>query len=114
MRADHSRSPVRSGSFTTGWQHVVRSRPGAGHLAATPSRINGNLAIFGFSEISLAAWPKSVVYACRPATSRGAFSDRHGRGRRDAVDPGGAKGDSACMWTAKSCGPDTPTLVSSS
>jgi len=41
---------------------------------------------FGFSEISLAARPKSVVYASRPATSRGAFRDRHGRRRRDAVD----------------------------
>jgi hypothetical protein len=29
-----AQAAVRSGSFTTGWQHVVRSKPGAGHRAA--------------------------------------------------------------------------------
>ena len=33
---------------------------------------------------------------------------------RDAVDAGGAKDESAYSRTAKSCGPDAPTLVSSS
>src|SRR6202011_1534261 len=32
---------------------------------------------------------------------------------RDAVDAGGAKDEGAVLRTAKSCGPDTPTLVSS-
>ena len=29
---------------------------------------------------------------------------------RDAVDANGAQDESACWRTAKSCGPDTPTL----
>ncbi len=33
---------------------------------------------------------------------------------RDAVDAGGAKDESADLRTAKSCGPDAPTLASSS
>ena len=33
---------------------------------------------------------------------------------RDAMDAGGAKDEVAFLRTAKSCGPDTPTLVSSS
>jgi|GraSoi2013_115cm_1033766.scaffolds.fasta_scaffold148000_2 hypothetical protein len=32
---------------------------------------------------------------------------------RDAVDAGGAKDESADLRTAKSCGPDAPTLASS-
>jgi hypothetical protein len=31
----------------------------------------------------------------------------------DAVDAGGAKDEGACLRTAKSCGPDAPTLASS-
>jgi hypothetical protein len=31
----------------------------------------------------------------------------------DAMDGGGADDESACSRTAKTCGPDTPTLVSS-
>jgi hypothetical protein len=33
---------------------------------------------------------------------------------RDAVDAGGAKDESAGMRTAKTCGPDAPTLAASS
>ena len=33
--------------------------------------------------------------------------------RRDAVDASGASDEGACSRTAKSCGPDAPTLVSS-
>jgi hypothetical protein len=33
---------------------------------------------------------------------------------RDAMDAGGASDESACLRTAKSCGPDAPTLASSS
>ena len=32
---------------------------------------------------------------------------------RDAMDAGGAADESAGLWTAKSCGPDAPTLASS-
>jgi hypothetical protein len=34
--------------------------------------------------------------------------------RRDAVDVGGAKDEGAGLRTAKTCGPDAPTLASSS
>ena len=47
---------------------------------------------------------------------RGAFRDRHGRWVRDAVDAAAAqrkhlRGRAALMRTAKSCGPDAPTLA---
>ncbi len=32
---------------------------------------------------------------------------------RDAMDASGATDEGAILWTAKSCGPDIPTLVSS-
>jgi hypothetical protein len=48
-----------------------------------------------------------------PASIRGAFRDRHERWVRDAVDAGGAFDESAVLRTAKSCGPDIPTLISS-
>jgi hypothetical protein len=47
-----------------------------------------------------------------PASSRGAFRDRHERWARDAVDTT-ARGRTALTWTAKSCGPDASTLASS-
>ena len=46
------------------------------------------------------------------APQGGALRDRHERWARDAVDAMARK-TSAPMRTAKSCGPDTPTLVSS-
>jgi len=48
-----------------------------------------------------------------PRLSRGALRDRHERWERDAVDAIDARRRRASMRTAKSCGPDTPTLVSS-
>src|SRR3984885_14662231 len=56
---------------------------------------------------------------CHPGPHRGAFRDRHGRRAGDAVDAGGAAqtfcADEALISrTAKSCGPDAPTLASSS
>src|ERR1700730_17508753 len=62
--------------------------------------------------MSLDAEVETGVSRLGPASSRGAFRDRHGRGRRDA-DAGGAADESASLRTAKSCGPDAPTLVSS-
>jgi hypothetical protein len=66
-----------------------------------------------------------------PVPHRGAFRDRHGRRARDAVDAAAfcarwdrrvdqeiferstARGRETLLRTAKSCGPDAPTLVSS-
>ena len=45
-------------------------------------------------------------------SQRGALRDRHERWVRDAVDAA-VRETGAPMRTAKSCGPDTPTLVSS-
>jgi hypothetical protein len=61
---------------------------------------------FGFSE------SKSVVKLppSRPTEGRLAIVTDAGR---DAVDAGGAKDESADLRTAKACGPDAPTLVSS-
>src|SRR5665213_1598381 len=49
----------------------------------------------------------------RPASQKGRFAIVTDA-RRDAVDVGGASDEGAFLRTAKSCGPDTPTLVSSS
>jgi hypothetical protein len=53
-----------------------------------------------------------------PAQTQGAFRDRHGRRAGDAVDAEARsanilRGRTALTRTAKSCGPDAPTLASS-
>jgi len=49
-----------------------------------------------------------------PGPIRGAFRDRHERWMRDAVDAGYVKRRmTLTSRTAKSCGPDIPTLMSS-
>ena len=48
-----------------------------------------------------------------PGPHGGAFRDRHERRAGDAMDAGGAADESATLRTAKSCGPDAPTLASS-
>ena len=60
-----------------------------------------------------AADPNQIYIPDRPTPHRGAFRDRHGRWVRDAVDASGAADESAGLRTAKSCGPDAPTLASS-
>src|SRR5262249_49720683 len=49
----------------------------------------------------------------RPAAIRGALRDRHGRGRRDAMDALARNDEALPMRTAKACGPVPPTLGSS-
>jgi hypothetical protein len=83
-------------------------RPLTMRLASRQCRV-----YFGISEIPLDAGVETEIYRFGPASSRGAFRDRHGRGRRDAVDAGGASDEGAGLRTAKSCGPDAPTLASS-
>jgi hypothetical protein len=63
--------------------------------------------IFGF-----AADPNQQYIAHRPVPQRGARAIVTDAGR-DAVDIDGAEDDRRLRWTAKSCGPDAPTLVSS-
>jgi hypothetical protein len=63
-------------------------------------------------NISLYFFWKSELWCTRPASARGAYRDRHEReagcdGRDDVA------GRAATLRTAKSCGPDTPTLVPS-
>src|SRR5689334_15249056 len=55
---------------------------------------------------------KGMFDCLRPAFTRGAFRDRHERGRRDAMAVS-ARQTSASMRTAKSCRPDPATLGSS-
>ena len=57
--------------------------------------------------------PKSEIFSRASRPTRGAFRDRHGRRERDAMDADGAADESAGLRTAKSCGPDAPTLASS-
>src|ERR1700722_15379857 len=58
--------------------------------------------------------PNHFYIASIPAHTQGAFRDRHERRAGDAMDAGGAADESATLRTAKSCGPDAPTLASSS
>jgi hypothetical protein len=61
----------------------------------------------------IAEHPKSTSHseASRPHKRGASRSSR--TLRRDAVDAGGAADESADLRTAKSCGPDAPTLASS-
>src|ERR1700735_5260747 len=67
-----------------------------------------------FAKIFPFSFDANHFYVVRiPAQHRGAFRDRHERRAGDAMDAGGAKDESADLRTAKSCGPDAPTLASS-
>jgi hypothetical protein len=55
---------------------------------------------------------KNMIVFVRPVSTGGALRDRHGRGKRDAMDAA-ARETNAPTRTAKSCGPDPPTLGSS-
>jgi hypothetical protein len=59
-----------------------------------------------------AADPNQQYIAHRPVPQRGARAIVTDAGR-DAVDTDGAEDDRRLRWTAKSCGPDAPTLESS-
>jgi hypothetical protein len=64
-------------------------------------------------NISLFQKIKSGVWCAHPAATRGAYRDRHGRSKRDAVDEDCTLAERRNSRTAKSCGPDPPTLGSS-
>jgi hypothetical protein len=57
--------------------------------------------------------PNHLHISRHPGPHKGAFRDRHERKARDAMDAGGATDERANLRTAKSCGPDAPTLASS-
>src|SRR3984885_14023880 len=57
--------------------------------------------------------PNHFYVVSIPAHTQGAFRDRHERRAGDAMDASGAADESADLRTAKSCGPDAPTLASS-
>jgi hypothetical protein len=67
---------------------------------------------FGISEILLDARVEAEIYRFGPAPHEGRFAIVTDV-RRDVMDADGAQRRSAPMRTAKSCGPDAPTLVSS-
>jgi hypothetical protein len=62
---------------------------------------------FGFSEAKITSRTPAV-----PSHSEGRFAIVTNAGR-DAVDANHATDESVCLRTAKSCGPDAPTLASS-
>jgi hypothetical protein len=66
-----------------------------------------------FSKISLRCTPKSNLYPLPSCPTEGRLAIVTDAGR-DAVDADSAFDEWRVMRTAKSCGPDTPTLVSSS
>jgi hypothetical protein len=68
-------------------------------------------------NISLRRLVETALLIRYPVPQEGALRGRHGRWVRDAMDVKrrvqSLHGRTACLRTAKSCGPDTPTLVSS-
>jgi hypothetical protein len=91
-------SAIKRACYPTG----KSMRPAPGGLS---SPFNKNILIFRNC--------KSVYILAHPALTRGALRGRHGRWVRDAVDADTRLCRMARKRTAKSCGPDTPTLVSS-
>jgi hypothetical protein len=92
--------------------HGCRYRPRGGRAASDCPSGCGSLArraILRFTET-----PNQWLNSSRPASMRGAFRDRHGRWVRDAMDAAAAQDGRRLLRTAKSCGPDAPTLASSS
>ena len=67
---------------------------------------------FGISENLLDARVEAEIYRFGPVPYEGRFAIVTDV-RRDAVDAGGVARRAAPARTAKSCGPDAPTLVSS-
>jgi hypothetical protein len=68
--------------------------------------------IFGISEILLDGGVETGIKRFGPVPLEGRFAIVTNAGR-DAVDAGGAFDERRCLRTAKSCGPDAPTLASS-
>src|ERR1700682_1957108 len=109
----------------------LRARHQAVHPHVIPSRLLRSLHVIcptgksviylsspSAKNISLLRRPKSLLELRHPVPERGAYHDRHGRWVRDAVDAAAsgariARGRMMLMRTAKSCGPDAPTLASS-
>ena len=56
---------------------------------------------------------ETAIEPIRPALIRRGVARRHERGVRDAMDALGAQDGRLAKRTAKSCGPDIPTLISS-
>ena len=65
-----------------------------------------------FEKILFFRRPKSPLYSQPSRPTKGALRNVINAGR-DAVDAGSASDEGIFLRTAKSCGPDTPTLVSS-
>src|ERR1700722_19339025 len=88
-------------------------RPGFAQNAILLKRIK----VIGWSSpksknFTFRAQPKSVAYPLPSRLPEGRFAIVTDV-RRDAVDASGASDEGAGLRTAKSCGPDAPTLVSS-
>ena len=89
---------------------LLRSARRANHPLVCPALF---AKIFRFS-----ADPNHLYNSRHPVPTRGALRGRHGRRERDAMDAVASCARTACgrmmlKRTVKSCGPDTPTLVSS-
>jgi|SRR5882724_1428010 len=104
------RRPIAARVIICHWNRASDLRPPGKSLAAhtctsplsTPARKN----------ISVFPKPKSPYIPCRPVPQRGVSRSSRTL-ERDAMDASGVTDESACPRTAKSCGPDAPTLASS-
>ena len=74
---------------------------------------NDDARISDFPKFRLPPDPNQLYMPAVPPRFEGRFAIVTDVGR-DAVDASGAKDEGAFLRTEKACGPDTPTLVSSS
>jgi hypothetical protein len=97
---------------------VYKYTPGPTTTLATagairfPAAKRQRRSISDFPNFSLTPKPNHLHIPRRPAPLRGALRNVTNVGR-DAVDAGGALDGRCWLRTAKSCGPDAPTLASS-
>jgi hypothetical protein len=83
----------------------------ATQIAASVGGVNGAHSILNFRNIAFRLTQISLIfYASRPTEGRLAIVTDAGR---DAMAAGGASDEGVRRRTAKSCGPDAPTLASS-
>src|SRR6202012_2732304 len=66
-----------------------------------------------YGKYSYSVFQKLVIYFAHPASTRGAYRDRHGRWKRDAMDAAARARRTRAERTAKPCGPGPPMLGSS-
>ena len=89
-------------------------RPSCRRRSGQTPRLNSVLKKKYYESRKYALRPDQISCRCPPSRpTKGRFAIVTDAGR-DAVDTGCVADESPVLWTVKSCGPGTPTLVSSS